>query len=121
MAGAIDGMHITIRAPSKNRKGGYSIILQGVVAHRMRFWDMNVGRPGNVHDARVFSLSSLYDLASAGTLLPHCSEAFEGVNVPLLLLGDSAYPLLPWLMKPYPEGGGRTPQQLNFNHKLKPI
>lgn len=124
VAGAIDGTHIAIRAPSKNssdyynRKGGYSIILQGVVDHRMRFWDINVGRPGKVHDARVFSLSSLYDLASAGTLLPHWSEAFEGVDVPLLLLGDSAYPLLPWLMKPYPEGGGITPQQLNFNHKL---
>ncbi|KAL2099480.1 hypothetical protein ACEWY4_003874 [Coilia grayii] len=124
VAGAIDGTHITIRAPSENssdyynRKGNYSIILQGVVDHRMRFWDINVGRPGKVHDARVLSLSSLYDLGSAGTLLPHWSEAFEGVDVPLFLLGDSAYPLLPWLMKPYPEGGGITPQQLNFNHKL---
>lgn len=124
VAGAIDGTHIKIRAPPDNsscyynRKGDYSIILQGVVDHRMRFWDINVGRPGKIHDARVFSLSSLYELGSAGTLLPHWTETFEGVDVPLCLLGDSAYPLLTWLMKPYPEGGGVTPQQLNFNHRL---
>ncbi|XP_026225062.1 protein ANTAGONIST OF LIKE HETEROCHROMATIN PROTEIN 1-like [Anabas testudineus] len=75
VAGAIDGTHIKIRAPPDNsscyynRKGDYSIILQGVVDHRMRFWDINVGRPGRVHDARVFSLSSLYKHGSEGTLL----------------------------------------------------
>ena len=63
-------------------------------------------------------LLSLYELGSAGTLLRHWTEIFEGVDVPLCLLDDSAYPLLAWLMKPYPEGGGITPQQLNFNHRL---
>uniref|UniRef100_A0A673JIK9 DDE Tnp4 domain-containing protein n=1 Tax=Sinocyclocheilus rhinocerous TaxID=307959 RepID=A0A673JIK9_9TELE len=100
VAGAIDGTHIKIRAPPDNsscyynQKGDYSIILQGVVDHRMRFWDINVGRPGKIHVAR-------------------------GVDVPLFLLGDLAYPLLTWLMKPYPEGGAVTPQQLNFNHRLR--
>ncbi|KAL2095524.1 hypothetical protein ACEWY4_007672 [Coilia grayii] len=113
VAGAIDGTHIKITAPPDsssdyfNRKGDYSIILQAVVDHKMV-----------VHDARVFSLSSLYEQGSAGTLLPHHTEMFEGIDVPLFLLGDSAYPLLNWLMKPYPEGGGVTPQQLNFNHRL---
>ncbi|XP_055021243.1 uncharacterized protein LOC129412156 [Boleophthalmus pectinirostris] len=124
VAGAIDGTHIKIRAPPDsssdyfNRKGDYSIILQAVVDHKMKFWDINVGRPGKVHDARVFSLSSLYEQGSAGTLLPHYTEMFEGIDVPLFLLGDSAYPLLNWLMKPYPEGTGVTPQQMNFNNRL---
>ncbi|XP_055041197.1 uncharacterized protein [Misgurnus anguillicaudatus] len=124
VVGAIDGSHIKITAPHENsadyynRKGDYSIILQGVVDHNMKFWDINVGRPGKVHDARVFALSSLFQRGSEGTLLPSWTERFEGVDVPLLLLGDSAYPLLTWLMKPYPEGPGVTPQQLNFNHRL---
>ena len=41
-----------------------------------------------------------------------------GVDVPLCLLGDLVYSLLTWLIKPYPEGGRVTSQQLNFNHRL---
>ncbi|KAK7925393.1 hypothetical protein WMY93_007703 [Mugilogobius chulae] len=124
VAGAIDGTHIKIRAPAENsasyynRKGDYSIILQAVVDHRLRFWDINVGRAGKIHDARVFALSSLYQRGMDGKLFPDWRETFEGVDVPLVLLGDSAYPLLPWLMKPYPEGAAVTADQINFNFKL---
>lgn len=73
---AIDGTHINIniRAPPNtpadyfNRKGQYSIILQAVVDHKLKFWDINVGRPGKVHDARVFALSSLYDRGERAVL-----------------------------------------------------
>uniref|UniRef100_A0A667ZQ90 DDE Tnp4 domain-containing protein n=2 Tax=Myripristis murdjan TaxID=586833 RepID=A0A667ZQ90_9TELE len=59
VAGAIDGTHIGILAPADhpadyyNRKGFYSVLLQAVVDHKMKFWDINVGWPGKVHDARV--------------------------------------------------------------------
>lgn len=33
------------------------------------------------------------------------------------LVGDSAYPLSPWLQKPYPEGTG-DPAEIRFNKKL---
>nr|XP_017210663.2 NACHT, LRR and PYD domains-containing protein 3-like [Danio rerio] len=124
VAGAIDGTHINIKAPSNtpadyyNRKGNYSIVLQAVVDNKMKFWDINVGQPGKVHDARVFCLSSLFDGGSSGTLLPTWTETFEAIDVPLFLLGDSAYPLSHWLMKPYPEGRGVTPEQIKFNHRL---
>lgn len=124
VAGAIDGTHISIQAPSDspadyyNRKGFYSVILQGVVDHRMLFWDINIGWSGKVHDARVFGSSSLYRRGQDGTLLPGWTETFEGVDVPLLILGDAAYPLLPWLMKPFPEGRGITEAQTQFNHRL---
>ncbi|KAM3849816.1 uncharacterized protein ACN63O_020435 [Diretmus argenteus] len=124
VARAIDGTHIGIKAPSDtptdyyNRKGFFSVLMQGVVDHRMMFWDVNIGYSGKVHDARVFVNSSLYRRGQAGTLLPGWTETFEGVDVPLVLLGDSAYPLLPWLMKPFPEGRGITPEQVQFNHRL---
>uniref|UniRef100_A0A3B1KHZ0 DDE Tnp4 domain-containing protein n=1 Tax=Astyanax mexicanus TaxID=7994 RepID=A0A3B1KHZ0_ASTMX len=60
VAGAIDDAHINIKAPSNapadyyNRKGQYSVILQGVVHNNMKFWDINFGQPGKVHDAHVF-------------------------------------------------------------------
>lgn len=122
--GAIDGTHIGILAPPENsgdyynRKGFYSVILQGVVDHRLRFWDINVGWAGKVHDARVFANSSLYERGQNGTLFPNFTERFENVDVPVVLLGDAAYPLLPWLMKPYPEGRGTTPAQVIFNQRL---
>lgn len=58
--GAVDGCHIPSSSPAMNRtdyynrKGWYSMILQGVVDHSYRFIDINVGWPGSVHDARVF-------------------------------------------------------------------
>ena len=37
--------------------------------------------------------------------------------MPLLVLGGPAYPLLPWLMKPYLETSSTTPQERNFNYR----
>lgn len=122
-AGAIDGTHIGILAPFEspgdyyNRKGFYSIILQGVVDHRLRFWDITVGWPGKVHDARVFANSSLFECGQSGTLFPNSAERFGDVDVPVVILGDAAYPLLSWVMKPCAVNN-ITPAQATFNHRL---
>ena len=116
-AGAVDGTHIPIVSPQDcpadyyNRKGWHSIILQGMVDHAGRFIDVYVGWPGRVHDARVFSNSSLYQRGQNNSLFPDLTEAIAGRDVPLVLIGDPAYPLLPWLMKAYPNNGRLTSQQ----------
>ncbi len=69
---------------------------------RGRFIDIYVGWPGRVHDARVFANSSLYRRAQSNTLFPCTTECIAGRDVPLVLLGDPAYPLLQWLMTAYP-------------------
>jgi len=63
--GAIDGSHISIKAPHINHEDyfnwqqNYSINLQGVVNADGKF-DVSTGWPGSIHDVRVLRLSTLY-------------------------------------------------------------
>ena len=123
-AGAVDGTHIPIISPKEcpadyyNRKGWHSIILQGTVDHEGCFLDIYVGWPGRVHDARVFSNSSLYDRGQTGVLLPDWKEQIAGKDIPLVILGDPAYPLLSWVMKAFPNNGHLSAEQKKFNYRL---
>ena len=123
-AGAIDGSHVPVRPPASNhtdyynRKGWYSMILQAVVDHEYLFRDVYVGWPGSVHDARVFANSSLYQRAHDKEILNSCSRAILGKSIFPFLVGDSAYPLSTWLMKPFPHGSTLTDNQKNFNYRL---
>lgn len=69
VVGATDGSHISINKPKGhdsdyvNRKGQYSINLQGTVDHKKLFIDVYCGEPGSLHDARVLKRSSLHKRA----------------------------------------------------------
>ena len=103
--GAVDGSHIPILPPHDsptdyyNRKGYHSIVLQ------YHFMNVYVGWPGSVHDACIFSNSEVFAKGTSKTLLPNSVRTLAGVPVPVVIIGDPAYPLLPWLIKPYPRTG----------------
>lgn len=113
--------HIPVTPPALNhtdyynRKGWYSVVLQAVVDHEYLFRDVYVGWPGSVHDARVLANSSLYKKATNKKILCGDNIVIGGVNVPVFLVGDSAYPLS---MKPFPHNSTLTHDERVFNDRL---
>ncbi|CAM5141834.1 unnamed protein product [Natator depressus] len=98
--GAIDGTHIPILAPEHqageyiNRKGYFSIVLQALVDHKGHFTNINVGWPGKVHEARIFRKSDLFQKLQEGTFFPDQKITVGDVEMPIVILGESAYPLM---------------------------
>ena len=121
--GAIDGSHIPILKPVDcpsdyyNRKGFYSVIIQAVVDSCGLFIDVNIGWPGKVHDAGVLVNSLFYSKCNSGNCFPNWKRRIYGVDISLLVLGDPAYPLLSWLMKPFSNTGSLTREQQNYNYR----
>ena len=92
VVGAIDGSHITIKAPQVNRedyfngKQNYSINLQGVVDAADKFIDVSTGWPGSIHDARISRLSTLYLRAGNNLILTEPVKRSDEVAVRPLLI-----------------------------------
>lgn len=110
VVGAVDGTHIRIKAPSTdehlyvNRKNYHSINVQGVCNSQMKFLNIVARWPGATHDAFIWSNSNLNDMFEARTI----DEGW--------LLGDSAYPLRPWLLTPVLNPTTRHQQRYNAAH-----
>ncbi|CAG8641187.1 8878_t:CDS:2 [Paraglomus occultum] len=117
--GAVDGSHIPIKRPRTvyhnryiNRKNFHSIVLMAIVDNTERFTYIYSGQPGSMHDARVLKQSSFWRGVShnPGRYFPNDTH----------ILGDSTFPLMPWLLTPYKEtaGGRLTQAQKIYNKSL---
>ena len=69
-----------------------------------------------MHDACVFVNLAFYKGMVSGTLFLDRKRFINGIEVLLLVLGDPAYPALPWLMKPYPEHATMSRRMEHYNY-----
>ena len=124
---AIDGCHIPIRCPSggaearkeyHNFKNFYSVVAMALVDSYYRFIWVSCGFPGNSHDSIILQSTQLWKDITENDLVPSIGqEVSKNVIVQPLILGDSAFPLCPWMMKPYTDAT-LTVQERYFNYRL---
>lgn len=102
VGGCIDGSLIPIDGPGSrergfvDRKGDHSINCMAVCGPDHQFYFASARWPGSVHDSRILRCSSLFEEWETKGWRP-----FPGA----LLLGDSGYPLLGWLLTPVTRPG----------------
>jgi len=77
---------------------------QGLADARYRFIAIDVGTYGKQSDGEIFRHSSLYQFLSSNNLnMPNARKLpLSDVELPFVILGAEAYPLLSYLMRPYP-------------------
>lgn len=113
--GIVDGTHIRILRPNMheeayvNIKYFYSVNVQICGNGDLQIKDVVAKWPESVQDSRILKNSKLY-------------EIFRKRELPCLpngvILGDSGYPLLEWLLVPFAEYPGMTAaQKRNKAHK----
>ena len=75
-----------------------------------------VGHTGNNHDAGIFEATSLNRDILENDLIPSIGRQVGNVVVPPVIIGDSAFPFHPWLMKPY-TNAVLSPEQSYYNYR----
>lgn len=123
--GALDGKHIVIRAPAAsgsyyyNYKGTHSIVLMAVVDANYVFLYADVGTNGRVSDGGVWNQCKLRHLLDSGEAnVPESTTLGKGQQqVPYVLVADDAFPLTPYIMKPY-NFRSQNEQERIFSYRL---
>ncbi|XP_035661294.1 protein ALP1-like [Branchiostoma floridae] len=123
--GCIDGKHVRIQAPAHsgslyhNYKGFSSVIMLAVVDANYRFLYVDMGSYGADSDAGIFRETGLYQaLEEDKASLPGSEPLPDGdAAVPYFLVGDDAFPLRSWLMKPHSKKE-LSPEERIFNYRL---
>ena len=124
--GALDGKHIDIVAvPNSgsyyfNYKGRNSIVLMALVDANRRFIFVDIGCNGRVSDGGVFGQTTLYNYLEDQTnplnIPPPQVLPGRNTKIPFYIVGDDAFPLKTYLMKPYHFRGLSTKEKV-FNYR----
>ena len=122
--GALDGKHIPIRCPRRggslyhNYKGFHSIVLLSLVDGDYKFLWVDLGAAGSSSDAQIFKHSDLrYKKEDGSIRFPESESLDDEPKVTYFIIGDDAFPLKLWLMRPYSRRGMDLNQRV-CNYRL---
>ena len=123
--GAIDGKHIAIKCPKNsgsiyyNYKGFYSVVLLGLVDADYKFIWVDIGSNGCSSDAQIFNDCQLREGIEDGSIGLPAPENLPSDDrpVPYFLVGDDAFALKTWMMKPFSKRNISDEERI-FNYRL---
>ena len=123
--GALDGKHIKMRCPKGggslyyNYKGFHSVILMALVDADYKFLWVDVGSNGCAGDAQVFNCGQLREAIETESLNFPPPEPLpnDDKDMPYFIIGDDAFALKKWMMKPFSLKNMTRPQRI-FNYRL---
>ena len=121
--GAIDGKHFVIQCPKLsgslfyNYKKSFSSLVLAMCDSNYKFIYVDIGSAGREGDSSVFKESKLFKSLEDGSLHipPPCPTPGSQVELPHVIVGDEAFPMKPYLMRPYP---GRGREILPYSQKV---
>ena len=119
--GAWDGFHVYVSSKLKSfysLKKRYSMSNFRLAGFNKRFSYYGVGAPRSTHDCRMLRSTSLYETSISRNIIPDKGITLGDFgNIPLVTIGDTAFPKHAWLLKGYNEDT-HDPKQRYFNTKL---
>ncbi|XP_050303682.1 uncharacterized protein LOC126741326 [Anthonomus grandis grandis] len=125
--GALHGKHIIKAAPANsgslhfNYKKTFSIVLLALVDANCKFIAVDIGSYGDNRDGGIFANSAFGKGLENGTINIPEDSPLPGTKIlpPYVILGDEAFPLKQYLMRPYPGlKNAEDNEKRIFNYRL---
>lgn len=125
--GSIDGKRIAIKCPNNSKSRNYcyikkfSIVLMAIVDFDYNFICVDVGGYGRNSDGGILDETAIGKRLETGTLNLPSNKPLPGQNeaIPMVLIGDEAFALKSYLMKPFPRRLSRLDQRRDkYNYRL---
>ena len=120
---AWDGFHVCWCTKLKNHysfKKKYTVNNMGMIGQNKRFLAATIGAPGNTHDARLLRKTRVFKDIVSNRAIPnrHINLGNGFGEIPLVTIGDSAFPRFPWLIKGYDEKS-KNPKERYYNIRMR--